>query len=668
MSLALTSNRRGFILLPVLAALALIGLCAFMLNRSGGLERRITASQATAIQARYIAEAGMNHAKWFLSFDCGYRAALVDIPFGAGHSYGVTLTDNADGTIRLLATGVSNGQSPDTSTHFSEIRMDDYLCEELEQKSIYWTDWGLRNIHRAEFDGSGIKTILSGSNGLILPKPLAINQDTSKMYWGENNVIYRAEVDGAFMGQVVDCATCEVTGIDIDQVNEFLYYTDKVNNTVSRTDLDGNNNTVLINSLINNPSSIRVDPVKWRFYFSDGGNLEIKSAKLDGTNLNTIKTGVQAWSLALDPVEQHIYYFDRNTRSIDRIDYGGGGLVNLITFGGGIEINGIDLHLSESRMYWSRTDDRRLQRANLDGTGIEDIVVEIGGSKVWDIRIGPAEPVTLPRTKGPHWTEDQGANKKVVRRAELDGTNTQYLVSGQKTAMYLKFDNLSERLYWAGEKGIMSSTVKGADLSVVLDCNAAACSEAFGLALDPVNQQIYFVDMGNKKIYRIDYDGSNETELVTGLNKPWDIDLDLGGGKMYWVDEGTKTLSRANLDGSSLETVLDFAGGDTEVEQPISIAVDSDNAALYWFNKKNKTIYRSSLTGAGATAIIGPAEVQEALALDLDLDDGKIYWSDKSLKQIKRANLNGTSPEVAVDITADSNKVPWGIVIVPPSL
>lgn len=665
MSWAKIMNKRGFILLPILAALALIGLFAYMLNRSGGLESRIADSLSTEIQARYIAEAGMKHAKWFLSADCTYRAALANIPFGAGHTYGAVLTDNTDGTIHMVATGVFNGQSADTTTHFTEIIVDDYRCVQQVPMAVYWSDWGDKVIRRAELDGSGITDFLTSANGLLTPKPLAIDQDNRKMYWGDANFIYRADVDGSFMEQVLDCTSCIVSGIDVDPANNFFYYTDQANNRVSRAKLDGTNDTVLINTLISQPSSIRVDLVNGRFYFSDEGNSAIKSAKLDGTDVQTVKTGVQATALALDTSANKIYYFDRSTKNVHRINDNGGGLATITTLGGGTEINGLDLDLDNSLLYWTRHDDKRLQSAKFDGTDLKDFVVSSGVSKPWGLRLGPAQPIVIPRTKGPYWTEDQ----KVVRRSELDGTNIQNLVSAPNVAMNIKFDPLTEQLFWAGNKKIIRSTVKGGDLTVVLDCNiVSTCASVYGLALDPANQRVYFVDQSDKSIKRVDYAGTNVTTLIAGLNKPWDLDLDIAQGKMYWVDEGTKSLTSANLDGTNVQVVLSNAGGATSVDKPYSIAVDSANSYLYWFDRNTKAIYRSTLTGGTVTALIVQPIVDEVRALALDHDGGKIYWADNSLKKIGRANLDGSSPSTVIDLTVDTNKAPWGIVVVPASL
>lgn len=60
-------------------------------------------------RARYLAEAGMNHALSILEQDITFRGTITqaDFPAGSGNSYQATVQDGLDGTIRILAAGTS---------------------------------------------------------------------------------------------------------------------------------------------------------------------------------------------------------------------------------------------------------------------------------------------------------------------------------------------------------------------------------------------------------------------------------------------------------------------------------------------------------------------------------------------------------------------------------
>jgi len=654
-----------------LILLSAIALLAYVANRSGGLETRVAASQAASLQARLLAETGMRHSKWFLATNCGYRGNLVAIPFGSDHTYSSLVSDNSDGSVHLVSTGVLHGQNSDAATHVTEILVDDYLCE----SPLYWTDWGAKSLRRIDLDGSALTDLATAANGLITPKPLAVDYGKSKLYWGDANLIFRADVDGGFMEQVLDCGGgCEVSGLDLDSTKGFLYYTDRLNNRLWRVTLSETSPTTLtsnpqalVSSSLLQPASLRLDTLHDRLYFVDVGNKAIKGVKTDGSNVTTLITNVQALTLTIAPVAQQLYFFESKNKTIQRIDSTGGGLTTILTVAGkNAAVNGLDL--SSSALYWSREDDGRLQYAKLDGTEpASDLLAAGAGNKPWGLRLGPTQANSDPRSKALCWTENWGANRQVVRRSAADGTNRKTLVSAQQAAQNIKFYSPTERLFWGGNQQILSSKLNGANLTLIHDCAAigTTCASVFGLALDAVGQQLYFVDQTNKAIYRVNSGGGGEQALATGLSKPWDIDLDLLHGTMYWSDEGAERIRRANLDGSSQTSILKASDG-YPVKQVYALAVDALHSSLYWFDNNNKRIYRSTLAGGSPTTVVSSG-LGEVRALALDLDANKLYWADKGKKQIKRANLDGTASELMVDlsVSGESNMPPWGVVVVP---
>ncbi len=75
-------------------------------------------------------------------------------------------------------------------------------------------------------------------------------------------------------------------------------------------------------------------------------------------------------------------------------------------------------------------------------------------------------------------------------------------------------------------------------------------------------------------------DGSGSQTLVSELDWPTGIALDLSGGKMYWVDQASGDIRSANVDGSGSQTLVSglenpwgiaFAG--SAVPEPSSLAI-----------------------------------------------------------------------------------------------
>lgn len=104
--------RQGFLLLPVALGLALIATAAFLLTRETALDTELAAGSARADEARYVAEAGLQHALWQVNqADCSGYAELAATPFGA-HSYSATVTPSEGSPVTIAATGtLANGAS-----------------------------------------------------------------------------------------------------------------------------------------------------------------------------------------------------------------------------------------------------------------------------------------------------------------------------------------------------------------------------------------------------------------------------------------------------------------------------------------------------------------------------------------------------------------------------
>ena len=59
--------------------------------------------------------------------------------------------------------------------------------------------------------------------------------------------------------------------------------------------------------------------------------------------------------------------------------------------------------------------------------------------------------------------------------------------------------------------------------------------------------------------------------MVTGVQHPRGMALDAVGGKLYWTELGTKKIQRANLDGTSVEDLV------TGLNTPTTISLDLES-------------------------------------------------------------------------------------------
>ena len=165
------------------------------------------------------------------------------------------------------------------------------------------------------------------------------------------------------------------------------------------------------------------------------------------------------------------------------------------------------------------------------------------------------------------------------------------------------------------------------------------------IALDLVHGKIYWTDIGTDKIQCANLDGSDVQDLVTqGLNDLRGIALDVEDGKMYWTNWGEwswapRKIQRANLDGSNVEDLIT-----STLIAPFSIALDVADGKMYWTN--STSIMRANLDGSNRETLVRSLDSLQDIALDVA--DGKMYWTNWgewswAPHKIQRANLDGSN-------------------------
>ena len=200
-------------------------------------------------------------------------------------------------------------------------------------------------------------------------------------------------------------------------------------------------------------------------------------------------------------------------------------------------------------------------------------------------------------------------------------------------------------IYWvaATANSIRKANPDGSEVQSIL----TGLDSPNRVALDLDAGKLYWTEAGGRDgIYRADLDGSNDEILVSsGLSNPAGISLDKSAGKLYWVDRSSQMIKRANLNGSDAEGLHTL----TSSSNPTDIALDTSAGKLYWVALGEKKIQRANLDASGldASSIEDIIDLSggsgEPRGIALDIGAGKLYWTQAN--SIWRANLNGSSSE-----------------------
>jgi len=257
-----------------------------------------------------------------------------------------------------------------------------------------------------------------------------------------------------------------------------------------------------------------------------------------------------------------------------------------------------------------------------------------------------------------YWTNANfsGTAMADVERSKSDGTGREALVPESPLYTYpgyLALDLVNQKMYWSnyGSYEIRRANLDGTSVETII---TDWCP--LGVAVDGSGGYIYWGSACVGKIRRANLDGSGITDIVTGLYdpdtyvaSPHGIALDVSGGKIYWANTAYGKIQRANLDGSSVEDIV------TQLWYPQGVTLDLTNNKVYW---TGWGIRRANLDGSDAELVLSA----DAMGIAIDAGGGKMYWANAYGGTIQRANLNGTSVE---DIVTTGLDYPWGMALLP---
>ena len=276
--------------------------------------------------------------------------------------------------------------------------------------------------------------------------------------------------------------------------------------------------------------------------------------------------------------------------------------------------------LGQSKIYLAeyKYNDPKLSRMDLNGANVEEL--SIIPTADW-LTVG----LQVDQVNGKvYWTHG-GFNAGRIRRANLDGTNVETIVSGLTNPRGLALDVDGEKVYWSDtqDEKMYRANLDGSGMEAIVDIGYQLGNPT----LDLVNSKLYFGKFdagGSGDIRRADLDGFNSEVLLVGLYTPIAVALDLGSQKIYWADSNTSFVSnhiaRANLDGTEVEILYE---GQPTSSGFTGIALDLSAGRLYWSDEitdVERGVWWANLDGSDAERIYSSPTGWNAGALTLMLE------------------------------------------------
>ncbi len=240
--------------------------------------------------------------------------------------------------------------------------------------SIFWANVSA-NVFTASVDGQDPQELGEVSFTVATGAGFLFN-DT------EGGAIVRTNLDGS-NPVTINGAAGNVFGMDVDEVNEKLYWSDFNGNSVLRSDLDGSNVETIITG-ITSPSGLSIDETNGKIYVITYNSTTLFRANLDGTGRETIIGGLpgQGVQVVAEPQSGKIYYSIRgNDIFVADLD---GSNASVFIGGQGV-VQGMDLSVALGRICWAAPVAGMIRCADLEDG--DDITEFPSNGNTWHVAI-----------------------------------------------------------------------------------------------------------------------------------------------------------------------------------------------------------------------------------------------------------------------------------------
>jgi DNA-binding beta-propeller fold protein YncE len=272
-----------------------------------------------------------------------------------------------------------------------------------------------------------------------------------------------------------------------------------------------------------------------------------------------------------------------------------------------------------------------------------------------------------------YWLEFTG-----LHSANADGSDAKTLVPLNDGPDGVAVDADAGKVYWtnmgSGGKGsLQRANLDGSQVEYVVPKGGTYFPKQ--VQLDLAHGKAYWSDRDGLKIQRCNLDGTQNEILISGLKNPVGMALDLAHGVFYFSEKNGGTLKRAPMAmPASGQTAADRKDVETLISglaQPIDVALDLPAGRIYWTDRDEGTVHRAAIEIPPGQTAAARKDIETVLrGLDtpigvaLDLGGGKLFTTESGTGGVIRANLDGTGEEAV--IPARAGAVLTGICFAPP--
>jgi PKD repeat protein len=280
------------------------------------------------------------------------------------------------------------------------------------------------------------------------------------------------------------------------------------------------------------------------------GSYQVRLVVVSDTDIDESVASV----LVKDPtaLQVALYYIDAAGSFITDLD---GNAFD--TPGGGF---GIAYDATSSKIYFTDNTNGTLMRSDTDGGNMEEVANGF---------VSP-RGVALDVANQKAYVTDRGAGVNAIFEVDMAGKTKTVLYNSANDGLGEKPEGIAfydDVLYVTcveiDAEAVWTASTDGSGVTRIIDYGAGGYG--YGIAVDGMNETIYFHDDESGQILMSALDGSNVRPFTSVGGRVYGIAVDNTNEKVYWSDNGDLAIRMANLDGS---TVVDLA---VDLNDPLGI-------------------------------------------------------------------------------------------------
>ncbi len=257
------------------------------------------------------------------------------------------------------------------------------------------------------------------------------------------------------------------------------------------------------------------------------------------------------------------------------------------------------LHFSAISLF---SQERELYILNRSGNNILSLHLDsINAVLIKKIKQGVVAPYDMLSDSSSgklYWTR-QFPSQIVV--AEIGDTIGSPFITDVGLPVDIDIDYDHQKMYWADNRRhrLYRVNLDGSNQEVI---GIDTFTNLTGIAVFPSHDLLFFSDLDSTSIWSSTLDGQNRINLMNDADGfPIRIALDTINEKLYWTDDGRGRIERMNFDGSGREVIYQ---GVVDGEYIFGIYLDIPKDELYWTDYGTNQIMRSTLDGMDVVPIV----------------------------------------------------------------